>query len=144
MEILQLQNTFENEQNKLMEELVKLQNLYNYEKEKSFWTKIADFREDVLKMKKEKKELKKSLKIKSYECESGLVPEFKYNDSHICEICQARCNDMHDLERHLATFHYIESKLEVLDGDCFQCDLCPLNYKKRIDLDFHKRGYHWG
>ena len=67
-----------------------------------------------------------NLKENFINCQTELVPEVNYNDSHTCEICQARCNDMRDLERHLAAYHCIESKLEVLDGDCFQCDPCPL------------------
>ena len=82
---MQLQSTFENEQKKLVEELVKLQNLNNDEKVKSknLELEIAGFREDVLRIKKEKKELSKSLKIKSDECEAleinfkGLVEEKK-------------------------------------------------------------------
>ena len=85
----------------------------------------------------------KDLKAHLLTCQIGSVPKVEA-DSYTCEICQARCIDMHDLERHLTAYHYPKSNSEEFDGDCFQCDQCPLNYKKRIDLDFHKRGYHWG
>ena len=62
-----------------------------------------------------------------------------------CECCGAECRDNDDLRRHLQIYHPIESpKHQEVERDQFECDICPLTYKKKVDLDFHKRGFHWG
>ena len=57
-----------------------------------------------------------------------------------CECCGAKCRDGDDLKRHLAMYHHFPPEIR---SDQFQCDICPLSYTKKIDLDFHRRGCHW-
>ena len=81
------------------------------------------------------------LKVHYSTCESEHEILFKLQVMHqdvnsfTCEICGANCRD--DLD------HYLEVKPEENESDCFQCDICPLYYNKKIDLEFHRRGFHW-
>jgi predicted nuclease with TOPRIM domain len=67
-----LKNEDDSDQKKLLEELVKLQNIYDHEKEesKALEKNIAQFREEVLELKKEKHKLSDILKLKEQECET--------------------------------------------------------------------------
>ena len=80
------------------------------------------------------------------EPEIVLEPQVLYKDvfSFTCEICGSECRDRDDLERHWTIYHHLDVIPEELESDCFQCDICPLSYKKKIVLEFHKRGFHWG
>ena len=71
IEIKALKNT-DIDQKKGIEELVRVQQVYELEKEKSkaFEIKIAEFREEVLKLKNEKHELSKNFKTKNSELEA--------------------------------------------------------------------------
>ena len=60
-----------------------------------------------------------------------------------CEHCDAKCRDADDLKRHSKTYHGLELVNEEFERELFQCDICPLYYKKLIDLEFHERGCHW-
>ena len=67
-----LKNKDDSDQKKLLEELVKLQNIYDHEKEesKALEKNIAQFRGEVLELKKEKHKLSDILKLKEEECET--------------------------------------------------------------------------
>ena len=71
-EIENLRNTFENDQKKTMQELINLREVYEKEKDRSndLELKIAEFREEVLKLKSEKKKLNINLKIEKEECDA--------------------------------------------------------------------------
>ena len=45
--------------------------------------------------------------------------------------------DAGDLKKHSNTYHGLELVNEEFERELFQCDICPLFYKKLIDLDFH-------
>ena len=64
-------------------------------------------------------------------------------DTLLCEYCDAKCTNTDDLKRHRTTYHCLEFVNAEIETELFQCDICPLYYKKKIDLDFHKRGWHW-
>ena len=78
------------------------------------------------------------------ECAKEL--DFMYCEwkSFECECCGAECRDNDDLRRHSLMYHTMESEPQEIEKDKFLCDICPLIYKKKVDLDFHKRGFHWG
>ena len=63
-EIFKLQNTFEDDRKIMIAEIERLQNAYDVEKQKSaaLEQEIAEFRNEVLRVKKEKKELNLALK----------------------------------------------------------------------------------
>ena len=64
--------------------------------------------------------------------------------SYDCEFCEAKCQDSGDLKRHWTTYHCPETALEEFESGQFQCDICPLNYTQKRDLEFHERECHWG
>ena len=83
-------------------------------------------------------------------CQYGIddmwEPKVMYQDVNLftCENCCAKCRDSEDLERHWTIYHYSDDVPQEHESECFQCDICPLNYIRKIDLEFHKRGCHWG
>jgi hypothetical protein len=68
---------------------------------------------------------------------------YQEEDSFICDMCEAKCKDMDDLERHWTTYHCLGIVSEDLGRGIFQCDICPLYFERMRDLEFHKRGCHW-
>ena len=74
-----------------------------------------------------------------------IEPPDTYQEEEIflCEYCDAKCEDTEDLKRHRTTYHCVEFVNDEFEPELFQCDICPLYYMKKIDLDFHKRGCHW-
>ena len=62
----------------------------------------------------------------------------------VCQSCGAKCRDVDDLERHCQTYHCLGNLVpDELEHTLFRCDICPLYFKKKIDLEFHARGCHW-
>ena len=68
---------------------------------------------------------------------------FKIKISHPCEECGAECMDESDLARHRTAYHELGTWSPNEEKELFWCDVCPLNYTRMIDLQFHKRGCHW-
>ena len=91
-----------------------------------------------------------NLETHSSICENNCVDVFELLTtvqelkSYTCEVCGAKCCDTEDLERHSEIYHWLKrQEIEVLESCQFQCEICPLNYKLKRDLDFHVRGCHW-
>ena len=78
-EVDELKKDFENDQKKLLDNLVKLQQSYDEEKDRSnsLELKNAEFRDEVVKLKKEKKKLQTSLNLQKESCE-GLEEKAKH------------------------------------------------------------------
>ena len=72
VEIENLRNSFENDQKKSMEEIIQLRNVYDKEKEKAkdLEFQMAEYREEVLKLKSEKQKLSSNLKMEKEEHEA--------------------------------------------------------------------------
>lgn len=59
-----------------------------------------------------------------------------------CEMCGAKCTSVSDLRRHRTTYHEIGTWCNVHGKELFWCEVWPLYYERKIDLDFHRRGFH--
>ena len=87
-----------------------------------------------------------SLKTHNLDCQSKLNEIFQSNVNQNkmgyfnCEICEAKFPD--NFEKHWKDYHCLETASD--ESESFRCNVCPLKYKKKIDLDFHVRGFHWG
>ena len=62
--------------------------------------------------------------------------------SYPCELCGAKCTDGDDLARYITTYHELGTWCPIQEKQLFWCDVCPLYYESRIDLQFHRRGFH--
>ena len=71
------------------------------------------------------------------------VDNFTLNLQSALWYCDAKCMDAGDLKKHSTTYHGLELVNDEFERELFQCDICPLFYKKLIDLEFHERGCHW-
>ena len=60
-----------------------------------------------------------------------------------CDQCGAQCQDIGDLGRHRTTYHALGTLSTECDNELFWCDVCPLNFKSRIQLQFHVGEFHW-
>ena len=69
----------------MMEELVKLQNVYDHEKKefKALEKSVAEFRDELLKVKKEKHLLSDNIKIKEEECETFKTTLYALNGKNV-------------------------------------------------------------
>ena len=55
--------------------------------------------------------------------------------------CQ-QCTSVSDLRRDRTTYHEIGTWCNVQGKELFWCEVCPLYYESKIDLDFHRIGFH--
>ena len=60
-----------------------------------------------------------------------------------CDQCGAQCHDISDLGRHRTTYHSLGTLSTEHEHELFWCDVCPLNFKSRIQLQFHVGEFHW-
>ena len=147
-----------------MAELLQLKQVYDNEKERSkaLEIKIAEFREEILKIKNEKQKLSMNLKQKKDECEAlkdktkGLTDEKEALQNGIKEKIGAL--DLKDAElvrtkRENETvkkdFIKIERELENLKlcelnhtKSVYKCDICDVSVENYDELKLHKRRYH--
>ena len=85
-------------------------------------------------------------------CETNIISDdhlqehkTKCQDNSIvypCEQCSAKCTDGGDLKRHRTTYHELGTWCHISGKELFWCDVCPLNYESKIELEFHRRGFH--
>ena len=82
-------------QKNFVEELFKLQNIYDHEKEesKAFEKNIAQFRGEVLELKKEKHKLSDILKLKEEECETLNIKCYKWCFGKIYQRQKWKCRN---------------------------------------------------
>ena len=62
-------------------------------------------------------------------------------DTYPCNECGAEYISLEEWGRHMKTFHSTKTTEEEPEAYC--CDICPLHFKRKVDLEFHKRGCHW-
>ena len=73
-----------------------------------------------------------------------IIEEHQQVVNIVCQSCDANCRDEDDLERHFQSYHRLENLVpDEFETTLFRCDICPLFFKKKIDLEFHARGCHW-
>ena len=60
-----------------------------------------------------------------------------------CDKCGAQCEDIGDLGRHRTTYHDLGTLSTEHECELFSCDVCPLNFRSRIQLRFHIGEFHW-
>ena len=163
-EVENLRITFEHDQKKAMEELIYLKEVYEKEKERSndFESKISEFREEVLKLKSEKKKLNINLKIEKEDCDAlrlrnvGLEEENKASEKVIqdrnaaFERKQAEVLKVSD-EKEALKKAIIEIDAELKDlkhkelrqSKClFECETCDFRVENYNLLKRHKLENH--
>ena len=59
-----------------------------------------------------------------------------------CDICGAQCPSKEDLGRHRITHHAIGTWNEDLGVEIFWCDVCPLTFECKEELEYHIEGCH--
>ena len=157
---LQLQDS---DQKKMMEELVKLQNVYDHEKKefKALVKTVAEFRDELLKVKKEKHLLSGNLKIKEEECETFKTKLYALNGknvamekvvNHISESVELRdaelANTKRDYESVYETLRKTQSELEnlklerVTELQVYKCESCDFTAETYAKLKIHNRQNH--
>ena len=146
-----------------LKEIVNLKDSYNNEKEvsKALEKNIAEFREDILKIKREKHDLSNNLKIKEEECEN-LKAKVKVSDAEYIDM-KKRVKDKGELADKikaelLSTKHElkeVEDDLVMIKCELdnvkldrakkptdFNCEFCHINFKTYIELKHHIRKTH--
>ena len=52
-------------------------------------------------------------------------------------MCGAQCPEEADLGRHRTTYHKLGTFSDDLEVEIFWCDVCPLTYRTKADLEVH-------
>ena len=163
-EIFKLQETFEEDRKMMIAEIERLQKAYDVEKHKSaaLELEIAEFRNEILKVKKEKKEVNLALKATKEKFEAmenhsaSLVDDKKAlhkkldaetrnvdsKKSEISNIMKESEDIVNQLEKVKAELVELKSKeLEESEPE-MNCDECDLQVKSFEELKIHIQVYH--
>ena len=162
-EIETLRNEQESEQKPLLKEIVNLKDVYDKEKEVSreMEKNVTEFREEVLKIKKEKHNLSSSLKIKEEECENLKTKVKFYNTENVdlkkrikdkTDIADKTNSELFstrlELEGIKKDLTLIKSELENVKAekaeksDKFKCEFCSDDFETYSKLRMHIRKTH--
>ena len=158
-----LKNKDDSDQKKLLEELVKLQNIYDHEKEesKAFEKNIAQFRGEVLELKKEKHKLSDILKLKEEECETLNTKCYALNvtndalekcikdksesvEMRNAELLSTKRDYESAYEKLIATQYELENlKVDkVTESKLYKCEKCDFTAETFDQLKLHNRYNH--
>ena len=162
-EVDTLKDIHDSEQKKLLEEIAKQQNVFDHEKQESRATEknVAEFREELLKIKKEKHDLSDNLKMKVEECEKyktkvgainatndALEKVIKNKNDSVElrneELSSAKRDYKSVYENLIATQSELDNlKLErIKDLKVYKCEYCDFMAETYAKLKVHNRQNH--
>ena len=162
-ELEQLKAVHDKDQKRLLKETVHLQNLYELEQEKTsnLEKNLSEFRDEVLRVKKEKHKLADNVKTKEEECQKmrmkveaidADIIELKKSAKDTNKIIENKQNELgknnrelKDVEENLAmTLAELENiKLaRVREPKVYNCDICDLSAESLSQLKLHNRHNH--
>ena len=162
-ELESFKNAKESDQKNVLKEIVKLKDIYGKEKEVSgtLEKNVAEFREEIWKIKKEKHNLSNKFKKKEQECEN-LKTEVEVSNTENFDLKKTikikieladntdseLLSTKYELEGIKKDWIVIKSELDnvKLDGakesESFNCEFCQNNFKTYSNLRMHIRKTH--